>query len=151
MTSATPHHRKAPGDSTAPLRARTRTLVLYIEDDPTNVRLLEHILRRNPNTTLISATRGDVGLKLARHQAPDLILLDLSLPDMSGDTVAAALKRDPATRAIPIVVLTGAADESQLQRLLEHGASGYLAKPFRIADILAVVERFAGTPASRQQ
>jgi CheY-like chemotaxis protein len=118
-----------------------RTVVLYIEDDAANVRLVEHILRIGGDVDVVSAADGVRSVELARTRHPDLILLDLHLPDMSGEEIAAAIRADPATRAIPIVVLTGAADAPG--RVLELGASAIVTKPFSVADVVAVVERLA--------
>jgi CheY-like chemotaxis protein len=135
------HGCQAPGDD--------RVLVLYIEDDSANVKLVEHILRRTPGAELISASHGQRGLQLARTERPDMILLDLHLPDMTGEEIAASLQGDPETRGIPIVVITGAADEATPARLREHGISDYLRKPFAIGDVSGAVERFGRADAGR--
>lgn len=84
--------------------------VLYVEDVVANVRLVEEIFARRPSIRLIPAMLGRLAVELARDHHPHLIFLDLHLPDMTGADVLAALHRDAATRAIPVVILT-ASDE----------------------------------------
>ncbi|BCY11755.1 PAS domain-containing sensor histidine kinase [Actinoplanes sp. L3-i22] len=123
--------------------------VLYIEDVADNVRLVTDILAHRPSVTLTSATHAAPGLDLAREQHPDLILLDLHLPDLPGEEVLARLRSDPATGDIPIVVLSADATDHSRIRLREAGATAYLTKPVAVRDLLAAVDSVlrAGTPA----
>jgi PAS domain S-box-containing protein len=121
--------------------------VLYIEDNVSNVRLLEAILALRPGVELIPAMQGRLGLELARKHRPDLVLLDLNLPDMSGDDVLRDLWADEATRGVPVVVLSADATRAQVRRLLGAGAREYLTKPFDIDRLLALVDEAL---ASRQ-
>jgi PAS domain S-box-containing protein len=123
-------------------RAPLKATVLYIEDNAANLRLVEHILSRLGEITVISAPLGREGVELARRERPDLILLDLHLPDIGGDEVALELRADAATSAIPIVVLSADAYASQRRRLLRIGVDEYLTKPFRVAEMIDTVERF---------
>jgi CheY-like chemotaxis protein/anti-sigma regulatory factor (Ser/Thr protein kinase) len=123
-------------------RAPLKATVLYIEDNAANLRLVEHILSRLGEITVMSAPLGREGLELARRERPDLILLDLHLPDIGGDEVALELRADAATSAIPIVVLSADAYASQRRRLLRIGVDEYLTKPFRVAEMIDTVERF---------
>ena len=93
--------------------------MLYIEDNLSNLRLVEEILEHWPGITLLSAMQGTIGLDLAREHQPDLILLDLHLPDLSGDEVLRRLKSDPRTRSIPVVMLSADAQPRQVKRLLD--------------------------------
>jgi CheY-like chemotaxis protein len=120
--------------------------LLYIEDDPVNIRLVQQIFRSHGGAVVESATHGRSGIERAQRDQPDLILLDMVLPDMTGEEVTAALKADAVTREIPIVILSGASDAAVRNGALEAGASGYLGKPFKIADLLALVDRFVRTP-----
>jgi PAS domain S-box-containing protein len=134
------------GEGGAPVPAgadpsHSTTTVLYIEDNLANMRLVEQILAHAGGVELISAMQGKLGLELARTHRPDIILLDLHLPDMSGEDVAIALKEGADTRGIPIVVLTGAAHSSQRRRLLDLGVHAYLTKPFNVAEMIDVVEQ----------
>jgi PAS domain S-box-containing protein len=114
--------------------------VLCIEDNLSNLRLLEIILASRPEVTLISAMQGSVGLDLARQHEPDLILLDLHLPDMPGQDVLARLKRSGITRDIPVVVISADATSPQIQRLEDAGVTAYLTKPLNVAKFLQVLD-----------
>ena len=92
----------------------------------------------------MSAVQGGLGLDLARTHRPDLILLDLHLPDMAGEDVAKALRADDATRAIPIVVLSADAYSSQRHRLLALGVDAYMTKPFKVTEMIALIEQLLG-------
>jgi signal transduction histidine kinase len=123
-------------ETEAPDGPETRHTVLFIEDNLANVRLMERVFQRRPQVRLLTALQGRLGLELAREHQPDLILLDLNLPDVSGDEVLRHLKRDPELREIPVVMISGDAIPSQVQRMLDLGAQGYLTKPFDINELL---------------
>ncbi len=114
--------------------------VLYIEDNLSNLRLIHHIFATRPEVKLFSAMQGRLGLELAQQQRPDLILLDLHLPDLPGDEVLGELRAEPATRGIPVVMLSADATERQVERLLAAGACAYLTKPLDVRQFLAVVD-----------
>lgn len=114
--------------------------MLYIEDNPSNLRLVERMLAQRPDVRLLTAVQGGSGLELAREHRPDLILLDLHLPDMAGDEVLARLRGDGATRDIPIAVLSADATPGRTERLREAGADIYLTKPLDVKKFLAVLE-----------
>jgi signal transduction histidine kinase/CheY-like chemotaxis protein len=120
--------------------AGTRGTVLYIEDNVANLRLLERIMTRRPGVKLLSAMQGTRGIELARDHRPDLILLDLHLPDLPGSDVLARLAADPRTEAIPVVILSADATPGQIRRLLEQGAREYLTKPLDVKQMLALVD-----------
>jgi signal transduction histidine kinase/CheY-like chemotaxis protein len=118
---------------------RSRGVVLYIEDNLANVKLIERVLERFDDVELLVAMQGRIGLDLAREHVPDLILLDLHLPDLPGDEVLARLRDDPRTAEIPIVILSADATPTRLERLRDEGADDYLTKPLelqRFFDIL---------------
>jgi PAS domain S-box-containing protein len=127
----------------------TSLVILQIDDNASNVRLVERIVSRRPGTELLSAAQGQLGLELARRHRPGLILLDLHLPDMAGDEVLRRLRADPATRDLPVVVLSADAEGGRHERLMKAGAFGYLDKPLDVGDFLAIVDRLAapGTAA----
>ncbi len=106
--------------------------VLYIEDNLSNLTLIEHLLAERPEIRLLTAMQGGLGLELARQHRPDLILLDLHLPDLPGWEVLAALQADEATRAIPVVVVSADATSRQVERLMKAGARSYLTKPLDV-------------------
>jgi signal transduction histidine kinase/ActR/RegA family two-component response regulator len=115
--------------------------VLYIEDNLSNLTLVEQILTRRPSLKLISAMQGGIGVSLAREHMPELILLDVNLPDMDGNAVLTKLKKDPRTSSIPVVVISADAMQSQVDRLLASGARAYLTKPIDVARFLEVVDQ----------
>jgi PAS domain S-box-containing protein len=115
--------------------------VLYIEDNLSNLNLVEQIVRRRPQTKLMTAMQGTIGLQLARLHHPDVILLDLHLPDMHGDEVFERLRDDPETHDIDVVIVTADATETQKRRLLEAGASDYLTKPLDVSRFMAALDR----------
>ena len=124
--------------------------VLYVEDNRPNVRLLERLLARRPGVALLTASTGESALDIVRQRRPGLILLDLHLPDMPGDEVLRRIWADPATRSIPVAVLSADATARQQQRLLAAGAVAYLTKPLDVLSLLRVVdERLAPGRVSR--
>src|SRR5205085_3668523 len=120
---------------------RTTKRVLYVEDMVANVRLVEQILKRRPSVTLFPVMLGANAVELAKHHSPDLVLLDLHLPDISGEEVLQRLLDDRATREIPIVVLSADATPRQLERLTAAGAATYLTKPIAIRRFLEVLDQ----------
>jgi PAS domain S-box-containing protein len=118
-------------------------VILQIDDNASNVRLVERIVSRRPGTELVSAGQGQLGLELARRHRPGLILLDLHLPDMAGDEVLRQLRAHPDTRDVPVVVLSADAERGRRDQLIAAGAFGYLDKPLDVGDFLAIVDRLA--------
>lgn len=129
----------------APLVAVPDTCtILYIEDQDLNLKLVERIVKRQPDLRLISAMQGSLGLELAREHRPDLILLDLNLPDISGEEVLKRLKADPDLRSIPVVMVSADALGDRIQQLLATGAENYITKPYRVPDFLRIVNEALG-------
>jgi PAS domain S-box-containing protein len=128
-----------------PVRTDART-VLYIEDNPSNIKLVDTILRERSEITLLVAQQGSLGMELAREHAPALVLLDLNLPDVSGLEVLRRLRADPQTAQIPVVMVSADATSGQAARMRRFGADGYLTKPFDIAQFFAVID---GSPEVR--
>ena len=122
-----------------PVTAGTTHTLLYIEDQDLNLRLVERILQPHAGYRLLTAMLGHLGLQLAREHLPDLILLDLNLPDISGDEVLRQLRDDPATRDIPVIMVSADAMGERIQALLRQGATGYLTKPYKVAELLRVI------------
>jgi PAS domain S-box-containing protein len=129
--------------SVRPLRrsagASTRT-VLYVEDNRSIMRLVERIVEHRPDVLLLQAPTGALGLELATRHRPDIIILDLHLPDLNGEVVLRRLHAEPATRDLPVVVISADATPRQINRLVAQGAAGYLTKPFDIEQFLAVID-----------
>jgi CheY-like chemotaxis protein len=117
--------------------------ILYIEDNVDNFKLVDRVLRQRPNSTLIPAIRGTLGIDLACEHQPDLILLGLHLPDMSGLEVLRVLRANRATRDIPILVLTADTTAGVRAQLLEEGARLVLTKPFDLGTLLTVIDEAA--------
>jgi PAS domain S-box-containing protein len=124
---------------------RERRTIVYIEDNLSNLNLVEQLLGRLPEVRLIPAMLGELGLDLARQNQPDLILLDLHLPDMHGREVLERLQGDPTTAAIPVVIVSADATPGQVERLRTAGAAGYVTKPIDVEWLLDTVA--AGVPA----
>jgi PAS domain S-box-containing protein len=116
-----------------------RTL-LCIEDNPANLKLMQRVVSRRPTWRLLSAMQGSLGLELARQHHPDLILLDLHLPDLSGEEVLRSLLADPRTRQIPVVVLSADATPTQVRKILGAGADAYLTKPLDVRRLLELMD-----------
>jgi PAS domain S-box-containing protein len=114
--------------------------ILYIEDNLSNLRLVERTIALRPGVKLIPAMLGRLGLALAHQHRPDLVLLDLHLPDISGDDVLRELQEDPELRRTPVVILSADATPGQVQRLLAAGARAYLTKPLDVRQFLALLD-----------
>lgn len=114
--------------------------VLYIEDNLSNLTLIEQLLEERPEIELLTAMQGQVGLDLARDQSPDLVLLDLHLPDLPGWQVLSQLKANEATTEIPVVVISADATSNQTTRLLKAGAVHYLTKPLDVVEFFRVLD-----------
>ena len=115
-------------------------VVLYIEDNLSNLRLVECLLGRFPGVELLTAMQGGLGLEIARARRPDLILLDLHLPDIPGWEVLAALQAEASLRGIPVVVVSADVTGRQIERLKHAGARAYLTKPLDVGQFLEVLQ-----------
>jgi PAS domain S-box-containing protein len=120
-------------------QAPAQRTILYIEDNLASLELIEGVLAREPGITLLTAMQGSRGLDLARAQRPDLVLLDVHLPDMPGDEVLRRLQADAATRHIPVMVISADATHHQEERLTAAGARAYLTKPIDIRQLRATL------------
>jgi two-component system alkaline phosphatase synthesis response regulator PhoP len=113
--------------------------VILVVDDETNIRLVVKAMLE-PDYTIIEATCGNEGLNVARNIKPDLIFLDIMMPDTDGYTVCNTLKMDAQTSSIPVVMVTGLSFDLNKQLAKEVGVKGYITKPFKQADLLKVIE-----------
>lgn len=127
----------------------TQRTVLYIEDNLSNLKLMEYVLSDKPEIRLLSAMQGSVGLDLANRHRPDLILLDLHLPDILGDEVLRRLQGDPRTDQIPVVMVSADATRREIERLLVAGAKDYLTKPLDVSHCLQIMEETLQKETSR--
>jgi signal transduction histidine kinase/CheY-like chemotaxis protein len=119
-------------------------LVVYIEDNAANLQLVERVLAKRPRVELLTSTHGGAGLELVRESHPELVLLDLHLPDRPGIEILRALKEDSSTSDVPVVVLTADAFNEQREASLAAGAYACLTKPIDIDDLLRVVDEVLG-------
>jgi CheY-like chemotaxis protein len=114
--------------------------VHYVEDNETNVEVMRGILSRRPQVRFDVSVTGLDGLAAIRSLRPDLVLLDMHLPDIDGLELLRHLKADPSTAGIPVVVVSADALTSQVDAALRAGASQYLTKPVSVAELLSVVD-----------
>src|SRR5262245_35127987 len=127
---------KSKPDASADCKPR----VLYVEDSEPNFRLVENVLVDRPGTDLIWAETGEEALEVARSKNPQLVLLDLDLPDIHGRRVLQELQAQPETAQIPVIVISADATPSQIERMLTAGARNYLTKPFEIRRFLCMFD-----------
>lgn len=115
--------------------------ILYVEDNLSNLTLVQSILGHRPGIQLLSATDGRTGIEAALQHSPDVILLDLNLPDVNGDEVLETLRRDPRTSSIPVVMVSADATPRQIERFKSAGALDYVTKPLDVQRFLRVLDR----------
>jgi PAS domain S-box-containing protein len=125
----------------APVRqcAALRTL-LYVEDNPANLKLIEQLIARRPDMRLLSATDGNRGIQLARANQPEVILMDINLPGISGIEALRILRDDPATARIPVVALSANAMPRDIEKGLQAGFFRYLTKPIRVNEFMQTLD-----------
>jgi two-component system cell cycle response regulator DivK len=117
--------------------------ILIVEDNALNMKLLHDLLEVH-GYDVVTAERGSEAIELARGARPDLILMDLQLPDISGFEATRQIKADPDTRAIPIIAVTAFAMAGDERRALECGCDAYVAKPVVLRELLGLVGSFLG-------
>lgn len=113
--------------------------ILVVEDEPDLQQVLGYNLRQAGHE-VVAATRGEDGLQLARTRSPDLVLLDLMLPDLAGTDVCRSLKKDASTERIPVIMLTARGEEVDRVVGLELGADDYVVKPFSVRELLLRIQ-----------
>ncbi|MCP4155789.1 MAG: response regulator [bacterium] len=118
---------------------KKRNLVLIVEDNTAYVFALKTILKKNGFTT-VEAETGNLGLEFARKENPDLILLDIMLPDINGYDICKQLKADEATKDIPTIFITARNEVEDIIKGLECGAVDYVTKPFNSTELIARVK-----------
>jgi len=131
------------------LPPQEKLTVLYIEDNLTNVKLIENVFSDMQNVRLMTTIQGRLGLEMAREHQPNLILLDLHLPDIGGDEVLASLKAEVRTRDIPVVIVSADATPSRQKQLYDQGAFSYLTKPLDIELFLSVFNNIVKNQSSK--
>jgi two-component system cell cycle response regulator DivK len=115
--------------------------VLYVEDNEYNLKMVRQLLART-SYRLIEATDGELGVVTAINEQPDLILMDIQLPKLSGLDATRRLRADPKTAAVPIIVITSFALSGDDQKAKDAGASAYLAKPYSPRELLQMIRKF---------
>jgi CheY-like chemotaxis protein len=114
--------------------------VLCVEDNPANLRLVQEVLAARADVQLLSASNGRLGVELARAHAPDVILMDNNMPELSGREAQAILRNDPRTASIPVIALTASAMPEAIDRALAAGFFRYLTKPFNVGELMAALD-----------
>jgi CheY-like chemotaxis protein len=114
--------------------------VLYVEDNPANMRLMEQILKLRTDIHLLKAHEPLLGLELAAHYRPDLIMLDINLPGMSGYDMLQLLKNSSEAKATPVVAISATAMPTDIQRGLDAGFTHYITKPIKLQQLFDVLD-----------
>jgi PAS domain S-box-containing protein len=128
--------------------ALPETTVLYIEDNVSNIHLIERLMLNRTTVHLVTSLQGGMGIELAQQLKPALILLDVHLPDIHGFDVLHRLRDDPRTKDIPVVVLSADATDWQTARFLQAGANDYLTKPIDLRRLLEMLDEYLGAAPS---
>jgi CheY-like chemotaxis protein len=126
-------------DSSVSNGTRSR-LLLYVEDNPANLKLIEQLISRRPDMRLLTAQNGRDGINLARVSLPDVILMDINLPGINGIEAMKILRLDPATAHIPIVALSANAIPRDIEKGLEAGFHRYLTKPIKVNEFFETLK-----------
>jgi two-component system cell cycle response regulator DivK len=121
----------------------TGSQVLVVEDNERNMKLFRDVLQASGFRTL-EATTGERAVELALEHRPDLVLMDIQLPDIDGVEALGRLRADDRFASVPVLALTAQAMEGDRERFLAAGFDGYLSKPVNIADFVATVKRYCG-------
>ena len=119
--------------------------VLFVEDNLSNLRLVQHILSQLSPMKIVPAMQGGLAIELSREHRPDVIFLDLDLPDIPGHQVLTRLRSEPTTRDIPVVIMSADATDGQRERLLAAGAFAYLSKPLDVKEFIETIDRALNT------
>ena len=131
----------AAGDRLQPLPSARRKTILVVEDNELNMKLF-HDLLETRGYNVVQTRNGMEALKLARQHKPDLIIMDIQLPEISGLEVTKWIKDDDALKTIPIIAVTAFAMKGDEEKIRESGCEGYIAKPMSVMIFLNTVERF---------
>ncbi len=127
----------------------TPYILLYVEDNPANLMMVEHILEERPHIEMLSARNGSIGVALARAHIPTVILMDINLPGINGFQALKMLREDLLTTHIPVVALSANAMQSDIKKGLEAGFFAYITKPLKINELLNVLDNAFGVSAER--
>ena len=119
------------------------SVILIVEDNEKNMKLVRDVLQFKGYKT-VEATTGTEGLRLARESRPDLVLMDIQLPDIDGITALARLRADPLTQKTPVVAVSASVMPDEQQKIVASGFDAYVTKPINVKSFLETVERFVG-------
>ena len=136
-----------------PRGGRLHTL-LYVEDNPANLKLVEQIIARQPDMRLLTAVNANLGIEIARDHQPEVILMDINLPGINGFEALKILRSDPATAHIPVIAVSANAMPPDIKKGLAAGFFRYLTKPIKVnefMDALDVALQFAGQEVSQSE
>jgi signal transduction histidine kinase/AmiR/NasT family two-component response regulator len=117
-----------------------RRTLLYVEDNPANLELVEQLIARRPDLSLLSAADGNLGVEFARAYLPEIILMDINLPGISGIEAMKILRADPATTHIPIIALSANAVPRDIEKAVEAGFFNYLTKPIKVNQFMEALD-----------
>ena len=120
--------------------APVSSTLLYVEDNPANLKLIEQLIARSPDIALLTARDGLEGVELARANQPDVILMDINLPGISGTEALKILREDPVTAHIPVVALSANAMLGDIEKALQAGFFRYLTKPIKVRELMETLE-----------
>ena len=126
--------------------AEGRRLILYIEDNPANVTFMMDLVSTFENIDLLTAPTAEIGVELACERHPEVIIMDINLPGMSGLDALRALRTAPKTKEIPVIALTAAASERDRQRGTQAGFYRYLTKPVKVDEFVTALEELLVAP-----
>ncbi len=126
-----------------------KPVVLYVEDNPVNVKLMQAAMKNRPGVELLTAGTADEGLTIAKEKLPDLILMDIQLPGIDGITATTLLKANDRTRNIPVVALSADARKEDIDRALSSGCSAYLTKPIDLQALYQLIDSIRQVENSR--
>jgi CheY-like chemotaxis protein len=133
-TGATPQSR------TRIAREGGQHTLLYIEDNPANMQLVRQIIQRHPDIQLMTAVTGNNGIELARSALPEVILMDINLPDLNGFEALKILRSDPSTAQIPVIAISANAMPSDIEKGLKAGFFRYITKPIKVDEFIEALD-----------
>ena len=119
-----------------PRASRPHSSLLYVEDNPANMKLVEQIIARQPDISLLTAVNGHSGIQIARDQQPDVILMDINLPDITGFDALKILRAEPATAHIPVIAVSANAMQLDIERGVKAGFFRYITKPIKVDEFM---------------
>lgn len=121
------------------------SLILIVEDNEKNMKLVRDVLQFKGYET-VEAVNGADGVRLAKERKPDLVLMDIQLPDIDGITALGQIRDDPETRKIPVIAVSASVMPDDQQRIVASGFDAYITKPINVKNFVETVERYVGKP-----